>query len=52
MSLFKKALMLMLAVSLTAGVFGCKKEGAGERAGKAVDKALDDAKKKLDDVTK
>lgn len=52
MKLFKTILMIMLVASLTAGVVGCKKEGAGERAGKAIDKALDDAKEKLDDVTK
>lgn len=52
MKLFKTMFMIMLVASLTTGVVGCKKEGTGERAGKAVDKALDDAKDKLDEVTK
>lgn len=51
MSLFKKILIIIFAVSLTAGVYGCKKEGPAESAGKKIDNALDRAKEKLDDAS-
>jgi hypothetical protein len=31
---------------------GCKKEGTAEKTGKEIDKALDTAKDKINDVTK
>lgn len=52
MSLFKNVLMLMMVASLTIGVFGCEKEGTGEKAGKALDQAMEDTKDKLDEATK
>ena len=52
MSLLKKILMVAVAVILLTGFYGCKKEGPAERAGKQVDKAVDDVKKKFDDATK
>ena len=52
MALFKKVLMLMMVASLTIGVFGCEKEGSGEKAGKALDQAMEDAKDKLDEATR
>ena len=44
--------MLAVAVLLLAGFCGCKKEGPAEKAGKKIDKAMDDAKKTFDDATK
>jgi len=37
---------------LLAGFYGCKKEGPAEKAGKKIDKAVDDVKKSFDDATK
>ncbi len=42
-------LMLMIMALLTTA---CEKEGAGEKAGKAVDKAVGSAKDKIDEATK
>jgi len=52
MSLFKRLIIIAIVGLLFAGVYGCKKEGTAERAGKNVDKAMEDAKEKLDDATK
>jgi uncharacterized lipoprotein YehR (DUF1307 family) len=52
MKLLGKILMIMFAVSLTFGLVACEKEGSGEKAGKALDQTMDDAKEKLDDVSK
>jgi len=52
MSLLKKILMTAVALLLLAGFYGCKKEGPLERAGKKVDKAVDDIKNKFDGATK
>jgi len=52
MSFFKKLCMIVVATLLVAGVYGCKKEGPAERAGKNIDNALESAKEKLDDNTK
>ncbi len=50
--LFMRLLMVMVVASLSVGVFGCEKEGTGEKAGKALDNAMEDAKDKLDEVGK
>ena len=52
MSYIKKLIMLSVIVLLVAGIYGCKKEGPAERAGKNIDNALEGAKEKLDDTTK
>jgi hypothetical protein len=52
MSFLKKLLMIAAVVSLLTGFYGCKKEGPAERAGKKVDKAMDDFKKQIDDASK
>ena len=52
MSFFKKLFMILVIALLVAGIYGCKKEGPAERAGKNIDNALEDAKEKLDDTTK
>ncbi|MEN8265336.1 MAG: hypothetical protein ABFR82_17960 [Nitrospirota bacterium] len=52
MSLFKKLFMIAVIILLVSGIYGCKKEGPAERAGKNLDNAMEDAKEKLDDATK
>ena len=52
MSLSRKILMIVVALSLTVSVCSCKKEGPAERAGKEIDRAFDNAKDKLDEATK
>jgi len=52
MLVFKKLFMIVLVALLVAGLYGCKKEGPAEQAGKKIDKALGDAKDKLDEATK
>lgn len=52
MSLLKRLIIIAIVGFLVAGVYGCKKEGTAERAGKKMDKAMEDAKDKLDDATK
>jgi hypothetical protein len=52
MSFIKKLFMILVVVFLVAGIYGCKKEGPAEQAGKDLDKAMGDAKEKLDDATK
>jgi len=52
MSLLKKFFMIAVAVLLLAGFYGCKKEGPAEKAGKKIDKTVNDVKKSFDDATK
>jgi len=44
--------MIVVALSLTVGIYGCKKEGPAERTGKELDRALEKAKDKVDEATK
>ena len=49
----KRILVVGLALScLLISAVACEKEGSAEKAGKEIDRALDSAKKKLDDATK
>jgi len=49
----KKLLVIGLAIScLLLSTVACEKEGTAEKAGKEIDRALDSAKKKLDETTK
>ena len=49
----KKILVIGIAIScLLLFVVACEKEGTGEKAGKEIDRALDNAKQKLNEVTK
>ena len=49
----KKILVIGLAIScLLLATVACEKEGTAEKAGKEIDRALDSAKKKLDETTK
>ena len=52
MSFFKKLFMILVVTFLVVGIYGCKKEGRAERAGKSIDNVFDSAKEKLDDSTK
>lgn len=52
MSLIRVVVLFVLAISLAAGTYGCKKEGPAERAGKEFDRALEKAKDKIDEATK
>ncbi len=52
MSLLNKLVMIFVIAAMTAGIYCCKKEGPAERAGKEIDKAIEDAKKTVDDATK
>jgi len=49
----KKILLIAFALSyLLISAVACEKEGTGEKAGKEIDRALDNAKQKLNEVTK
>ena len=49
----KKIIAVVLAAGfLLTAVVACQKEGTAEKAGKSVDKAFDNAKQKLNEVTK
>ena len=52
MFILKKILMMTIIALLLTGAYGCKKEGPLEKAGKKVDKAVDDIKNKFDGATK
>jgi len=52
MSLIGKTLMIAIALLLTVGIYSCKKEGPTERAGKAIDRAFEKAKEKVDEASK
>jgi len=45
MSFFKKAIVTLIMLLLVVSFVGCQREGAGEKAGKKVDKAVEDVKK-------
>ena len=49
----KNFLVIGFAIScLLLSAVACEKEGTAEKAGKEIDRALDSAKKKLDETTK
>jgi len=52
MFILKKILMMTIIALLLTGAYSCKKEGPLEKAGKKVDKAVDDIKNKFDGATK
>jgi len=45
---FKKWAIIGIALACLAGFTACDNEGAGEKAGKSIDKAMKDLKKKVD----
>jgi hypothetical protein len=52
MKLFKYTMGTLLLGMLLVGFVGCGDEGAGERAGKALDEMMDDAENQLDEAKK
>ena len=47
--------VFVIGLAITLMIFttaACEKEGSAEKAGKEIDKAMDSAKKKLDEATK
>lgn len=48
MDAFKKWVSIGIALVCIAGFTACDNEGAGEKAGKSIDKAMKDLKKKVD----
>ncbi len=52
MKLRMKMFVLCAIACFTFGITGCGEKGSAEKAGKEVDKAVDSAKDKFDEVTK
>jgi hypothetical protein len=52
MLLLRKLVMLMTAILLVGGLFGCEKEGPAEKAGKKMDQVFEDVKDKVDEASK
>jgi hypothetical protein len=48
MDFIRKWLIICIALACLAGFTACDNEGAGEKAGKSIDKAMKDLKKKVD----
>ncbi len=48
MKLLKFTISIVFMATLLTGVAACQKEGPAERAGKAIDKAVDDTKDDLE----
>jgi hypothetical protein len=47
--------VFLIGLAITFMIFAtaaCEKEGSAEKAGKEIDQAMENAKKKLDDATK
>jgi hypothetical protein len=47
--------VFLIGLAITFMIFAtaaCEKEGSAEKAGKEIDRAMENAKKKLDDATK
>ena len=52
MSIFRKAVFYLFLTVLLTGLLGCENEGPMERAGKKVDKAVEDTSKAIKDAGK
>ena len=52
MSKLKKAIFYLFLIMLLTGLSGCEREGPMERAGKKVDKAVEDTGKAIKDSGK
>lgn len=52
MKLRMKMFVLSAIACFAFGIAGCGEKGTAEKAGKEVDKAVDSAKEKLEEVTK
>lgn len=51
MSRFSKVVLMVLVPLFLFGGIGCKQEGPAERAGKEIDKAVEDAGDAIKDLT-
>jgi hypothetical protein len=52
MNIFYKAILASsLVLGFTLGLVGCEKEGPAEQAGETVDRAVENAGDKVEDVT-
>jgi len=49
MSFLKKTVMTLIMLLLVVSFVGCQREGAGEKAGKKIDKTIEDVKKAVKD---
>jgi len=49
MSFLKKTVVTLIMLLLVVSFVGCQREGAGERAGKKIDKTIEDVKKAVKD---
>ena len=47
MSILKKTVLTLTMLLLVVSFVGCQKEGAGEKAGKKIDKTIEDVKKSV-----
>ena len=52
MSKFKKTIFYLFLTVLLTGLSGCEREGPMERAGKKIDKAVEDTGKAIEDTGK
>ena len=52
MSLSYRGLIIVFLLAFVLGMAGCQQEGAGEKAGKKIDKAAEQAGKAIEDQGK
>ena len=52
MSTLKKLSVFSVSLLIAAGLFACEKKGAAEKAGEKIDKTVEQAKDKVQDVVK
>lgn len=50
MTIHRGIITAMIAGLMVAGLSGCEREGSAERAGKAIDEAVEDAGEALEDA--
>ena len=52
MSMLKKFSILTVSLLIAAGLFACEKKGTAEKLGESIDKTVEQAKDKVQDVVK
>lgn len=52
MSILKKFSVLSVSLLIVAGLFACEKKGTAEKVGEKIDKTVEQAKDKVQDVVK
>ena len=52
MSMLKKLSILSASLLIAAGIFACEKKGTAEKVGEKIDKTVEQAKDKVQDVVK